>query len=593
MFNLSASIRLSEISMSDTFTPKLGRIGWKRDARLDRYVNQVMRAAHTTGLVHGKTCSNFTGSRIGRGSAFGTLAGVGLYIGGNRRVIVKARITKLKRGNLGAARAHLRYIQRDGVTPEGEAGKLYGRDIDEVDGAVFLDGCEEDRHQFRLIVSPEDGAELADLKPFIHDVMTKAEIDLGTKLDWVAVDHYNTGHPHTHVVIRGKDDRGDDLIIAKDYMSHGFRTRARELLTLELGAELESDMAKKLAREVDADRLTRLDRALLKHADQGILVISAMPPRDRETHAAHMGRLRKLEDMGLVYERQTGVWQIDQELERKLHSLGMQGDIIKTMHKALKEAGIDRASGSYAVFDTAKPGNRIVGRVGGIGLTDEISDKQFLVVDGMDGKVHYADVGHLPPELVPGKGMIVAVENKASGNDEKQRTRLRILSYMNLGRLVDAEGATWLDRELISQQPGARAANGFGELVQTALARRQQWLVSQGLGTFGTEGDFRPTSNLLGQLRARDIMRSSETISKELGLNAWHPVEGEAVSGTYLRPVTLASGKFAIVQRAHEFTLVPWQAQLEPRLGKFVQGTADANGIAWDWKGRQRGLGIG
>ena len=593
MCNLRVSIRLCEIPMSDSFTPKLGRIGWKRDIRLDRYVNQVMRAAHAAGHVHGKSRSSFTGSRIGRGSAFGTLAGAGIYAGGNRRVIVKARITKLKRGNLGAARAHLRYIQRDGVTPEGEAGKLYGRDVDEADGAVFLDRCEDDRHQFRLIVSPEDGAELADLKPFIRDVMTKVETDLGTKLDWVAVDHFNTGHPHSHIVIRGKDDRGEDLIIAKDYMSYGFRTRAQELLTLELGTELESDMAQKLAREVDADRLTRLDRVLLKHADQGILVISAMPPRDRETHAAHMGRLRKLEDMGLVRERQTGVWQIDQDMERKLRSLGMQGDIIKTMHKALKEAGIDRASGSYAVFDAIKPNNRIVGRVAGIGLADEISDQHFLVVDGVDGKVHYADVGQLPPELVPGKGMIVAVENKASGDDEKQRTRLRILSYINLGRLVDADGATWLDRELLSSRPDGRAATGFGELVHTALARRQQWLVSQGLGTFGAEGDFRPSSNLLGQLRARDLMRSSERLSKELGLNAWQPMEGEAVSGTYLRPVTLASGKFAIVQRAHEFTLVPWQAQLEPRLGKSVQGTADANGIAWDWKGRQRGLGIG
>ncbi len=94
--------------MPDTFTPKLGRIGWKRDLRLDRYVNQVMRAAHAAGHVHGKTRSNFTGSRIGRGSAFGTLAGAGLYVGGNRRVIVKARITKFKGGQLGAARAHLR-----------------------------------------------------------------------------------------------------------------------------------------------------------------------------------------------------------------------------------------------------------------------------------------------------------------------------------------------------------------------------------------------------------------------------------------------------------------------------------------------------
>jgi len=579
--------------MSNSFTPKLGRIGWKRGARLDRYVNQVMRAAQAAGHVHGKTRSNFTGSRIGRGSAFGTLAGAGLYVGGSRRVIVKARITKLKRGNLGAARAHLRYIQRDGVTPEGEEGKLYGRESDEPNGTVFLDRCEDDRHQFRLIVSPEDGAELADLKPFIRDLMTKVEVDLGTKLDWVAVDHFNTGHPHAHIVIRGKDDRGEDLIIAKDYMAHGFRTRARELLTLELGTELESDMAQKLAREVEADRFTRLDRALLNHADQGFLVISTMPPTDRETHATHMGRLRKLEDMGLMRERQTGVWQLGQDVEGKLRSLGQRGDIIKTMHRVLWEAGIDRASGSYVVFDTAKPNNRIVGRIAGIGVTDEINDRHYVVVDGLDGKVHYADLGHLPPESVPGKGTIVAIENKAIGQDEKQGTRLRILSYLNLGRLVEAEGATWLDRELLSQRPEIRSTAGYGDLVQTALGRRQQWLVSQGLGQFGAEGEFRPTPQLLNQLRARDLVSASDRLSKELNLKAWQPIEGENVSGTYLRPVTLASGKFAIVQRAYEFTLVPWQAQLEPKLGKSVQGTAGANGIVWDLVSRQRGLGIG
>jgi type IV secretory pathway VirD2 relaxase len=321
MCALCAVFFLSVDPMSDSFTPKLGRMGWKQSARLDRYINQVMRAAPAAGHVHGKTRSNFNGSRIGRGIAFGTLAGAGLYAGGSRRVIVKARITKLKHGNLGAARAHLRYIQRDGVTPEGEEGKLYDRNTDEASGAVFLDRCEDDRHQFRLIVSPEDGAELTDLKPFIRNLMTKVEVDLGTKLDWMAVYHFNTGRPHTHIIIRGKDDRGEDLIIAKDYMAHGFRTRACELLTLELGTELESDMAEKLAREVEAGRFTRLDRSLLNHADQGFLAISAMPPTDRETHATHMGRLRKLEDMGLVRERQTGVWQLGQDIERKLRSL--------------------------------------------------------------------------------------------------------------------------------------------------------------------------------------------------------------------------------------------------------------------------------
>ena len=189
--------------MSHNFTPKLGRIGWKAGTRLDRYINQVMRAAQAAGHANSKSRSSFTGTRIGRGAAFGTLAGAGLYSGGQRRVIVKARITKIKRGDLGATRAHLRYIQRDGVTPDGEEGQLYDREVDEANGTVFLDNCEGDRHQFRIIVSPDDAAELSYLKPFVRDLMSKMESDLGTELDWVAVDHFNTGHPHTHIVIRG------------------------------------------------------------------------------------------------------------------------------------------------------------------------------------------------------------------------------------------------------------------------------------------------------------------------------------------------------------------------------------------------------
>ena len=104
--------------MPESFTPKLGRIGWKQGTRLDRYINQVMRAAHSAGYQSSGRTSSYTGKRLGRGNAFGTLAAAGFYPGGQRRAIVKARISKLKAGDLGAARAHLRYIQRDGVTPE-------------------------------------------------------------------------------------------------------------------------------------------------------------------------------------------------------------------------------------------------------------------------------------------------------------------------------------------------------------------------------------------------------------------------------------------------------------------------------------------
>jgi type IV secretory pathway VirD2 relaxase len=578
--------------MSNSFTPKLGRIGWKQGTRLDRYVNQVMRAAHSAGYQSGATKSSFTGKRIGRGNAFGTLAAAGFYPGGQRRAIVKARIARLKVGDLGAARAHLRYIQRDGVTPEGEPGQLYGPEADEANGTAFLDSCEGDRHQFRLIVSPDDGAELSDLKPFIRDFMAKVESDLETKLDWVAVDHYNTGHPHTHIIIRGKDDKNQDLIMTKDYVSHGLRLRARELLTMELGPEEEGGMVFKLAREVDAERFTRLDRALLKHTDRGFLVISAMPPEDRATHASHMGRLKKLQNLGLALERQTGVWQISPDIEPKLRSLGQRGDIIKTMHRSMREANIVRPSGSFAMYDAAKSGNRIVGRVAGLGLTDEINDRHYLVVDATDGKVHYADVGHLQPEFVPDKGMVVAIENKAGEDSERHRTRLRILSHLNLEKLVDADGATWLDKELLGKSPERLAQTGFGVDVSSAIARRRQWLVTQGLGSIDSTSIFQPQPRMLEQLRRRDLRQSSLILSKELGLNSAQTIDGERIGGTFSRSVNLASGKYAVIQKSKEFTLVPWRPELEQFRGKSISGTTNSQGINWDWN-MKRGQGLG
>lgn len=136
-----------------------------------------------------------------------------------------------------APRTHLRYIQRDGVDRDVEPRKLWGPKLDEVDGKAFVDGCDGDRYHVRIVISPDDGDKLDDLSPFVHDLMQQMERELQTLLDWVAVDHFNTGHPHSHIVTRGKDEEGHDLIIARDCVSHGIRQRANEFLALERGIE--------------------------------------------------------------------------------------------------------------------------------------------------------------------------------------------------------------------------------------------------------------------------------------------------------------------------------------------------------------------
>ncbi len=112
-------------------------------------------------------------------------------------------------------------------------------------------------------MAPEDGPELGDLRDVTRRLMAQMERDLQTQLDWVAVDHHNTGHPHSHIVIRGVTDDGKILNIAGDYIAHGIRHRAAEIVTLELGMQSEWEVQQKLGREVEQDRFTRLDRAIL------------------------------------------------------------------------------------------------------------------------------------------------------------------------------------------------------------------------------------------------------------------------------------------------------------------------------------------
>ena len=99
---------------------------------------------------------------------------------------------------------HVAYLKREGVTRDGADARMFDATSDDADTRTFAERCEEDRHHFRLAVSPEDAGQMADLRAFTRELMKDAEHDLGTGLDWVAVDHWNTDNPHIHVLVRGR-----------------------------------------------------------------------------------------------------------------------------------------------------------------------------------------------------------------------------------------------------------------------------------------------------------------------------------------------------------------------------------------------------
>jgi type IV secretory pathway VirD2 relaxase len=390
-----------------------------------------------------------------------------------RRVVVKARIVRLKIGSR-AALAHISYLQRDGTTRDGGRGQLYGRDNDGVDGWAFVERGQGDRHQFRFIVAPEDGDRLSDLRGFTRDVMRLMEQDLGTGLDWVAVDHFNTGHPHSHVVIRGRDDLGKDLIIAQDYITDGLRFRAQERATLELGPETDLELRTKLEAEIPQERLTRIDRAMMDEANQEFLDLrpEAGQLRADFDRTLRIGRLQVLDRFGLASEPQPGIWHLSDRLEPTLRELGERGDIIKSIHRSLAQLGHTRATEGIRLHGEGAS-TPVTGQVIGKELVNELDDRVGLVIDGIDGQVHHVTMGGTAMEEKIRLGSIVEIGRARSEPRPADR---------NIAEIAQATGEYRPSQHLgIAEAGRVRVPGGDYEAYVESHVRRLEALRRAGI----------------------------------------------------------------------------------------------------------------
>ena len=359
------------------FRPQPG----KPKQRGQAFINQALRQANKAGSGKAGKAGQQPGARLGRGhvaARFNTRQ----QSPNARRVTIKTRLVNLHQAGKRSTLSHLRYIERDGVSRDGNPGQAYGPLTDRADVEAFEARGREDRHQFRFIVSAEDAEQLDDLRTYTRHLMSRMEADLGTRLDWVAVDHWNTDNPHTHIVLRGKDDTGKDLVIARDYIAEGMRNRAVELATEWLGPRTELEIQRSLQREVQQERWTSLDRSLLRECQAGVLRLEALAHHPRRQLL--IGRLQHLQRLGLASEDSPGQWGIRDDTEATLRAMGERGDIVRTLQRAL--GGTQR---ELAVFDPGGDNQAVVGRVAAKGLADELHDRGYLVVDGLDGKAHY------------------------------------------------------------------------------------------------------------------------------------------------------------------------------------------------------------
>jgi type IV secretory pathway VirD2 relaxase len=586
--------RRTALSKRDDIRVKLGRIRDRGGTvrKPDTFIGEVMRAAKKTGHV---------GNRFGRAtshshrSGFGRGRGAALSLSRasrSRQVLTKVRVVRhTGRGFRSAALArHVTYLKRDGVTHDGADASMFDARSDVADERAFAERCRDDRHHFRFIVSPEDAAELESLRTFTRELIADAERDLGTRLDWIAVDHWNTDNPHIHILIRGRADDGKDLVISRAYISQGFRERAAERVALELGPRSEREIRSALEREVGAERWSNLDRALRDNADARAGTVDlrpGTPGEDPELRRLMIARATKLERLGLAEPVAPACWTLKPGLEDTLRQLAIRGDIIKTMHQAMSRAGREPDVSGFALHGE-HPVEPVLGRLVTRGLDDDLTGSAYAIVDGVDGRTHhvrFADV-EFTGDAMPGAIVEVRAYEDARG---RKRLSLATRSDLPIEAQVTANGATWLDRQLLAREP--TSGGGFGAEVRDAMQRRIDHLASEGLARpQGQHVVF--ARDLLATLRRRDLEAAAAKLGDETGLPYRPFGEGEYVAGTFRQRVVLASGRFAMIDDGLGFQLVPWRQALEERLGQHVSGVMmPSGGVTWSFA-RKLDLGI-
>ncbi|WP_025860970.1 relaxase/mobilization nuclease domain-containing protein [Acetobacter papayae] len=594
------------MARDEDFRVRPGRIRSKgSSARPRTFLAQVLHASRRAGggssgsPGKGKGSSPRSGpSTFGRGhSRFGKSR----LFDAHRRVTVKARVVRQtgRGARPGSLADHLAYLRRDGVTRDGEKAHLFGPDGQEVNAQDFAARCRDDRHHFRFIISPEEAPEMTDLDSFTRDLVTQMEADLGTKLDWATVSHWNTDNPHVHLIVRGVDQTGADLVITRDYISHGLRSRAEDLVSLELGTRAEHEIEAALRQDVTAERWTRLDVELQRHADDLGIVnlrsdITTGPGEEASHRALLTGRAQTLERMGLATPEGPGRWSLALGMADTLREMGARGDIIKTMHRAMTGRNHDRvmSPGDYVISERDQP-VALTGRLLEHGLHNELTGEAYAVIDATDGRVHHVRFPSVEAfRDAPPNGGIVEIHTATSRASGKDYLVLSARSDLDLAAQVKAPGATWLDHRLVERQPMDLARTGFGAEVRQAMQERTRHLADRGLASFQQHGSVRYQKNLLATLRQQELDQVGAKLAQQTGLAYERSVPGHFVTGQYVKRLNLSLGRFAMIDNGLGFQLVPWAPSLEKQHDRYVDGVArDDGGVDWRHD-RKRDLGI-
>ncbi len=632
--------------MDDVFKVRLGKI---RDRKVS---DRVGIGARVRSMHQQKLKSNFTGRNISKGGAIAQQLRRGTKLNSfshRRRVLIKTYLAKPSK-SLGRAGfgIHLKYLQRDGVDKDGLGGELYSKDGVKIDEGKFLERSANDRHQFRFIVSPEDSSQIKDLRQTSRDLMQQVEKDLGVKLDWVGVDHFNTDRPHTHIVLRGKDRTGRDLVIAREYLSSGMRGRAEEIVTRELGLRSDREILEAKRMEVTKDSFTSLDREIENQLKTGPIKDWCDGPLiGQVNHSFVRQRLDYLQSQNLA-QISNGEWQLKPAWQDVLKARGKRGDIVRSLAQNYEQKIWNK---DVHFFDEVQGESKtLLGVVVANGAEDELKDQRFLIIEDHKGRNWYLSFGEAGQEVSPVIGAVVEIDKvkseakpsdlkidkiaKRSGgkySDDLHRkydpqdsqafhmALKRRLEALRGKQIVSIDGndvwtipSNYLERAVRLDRANTEQAvlkvKSWMSLQGQVKANGLTWLDQQ---NEGLEGRFKQArderikhlrkigllqdnatqlnTSVYDELRKQEMRSAEKSESQKSKRMLVELNKGQALSGCYEKSLFLARGRMAVVANTHQFAIVPWRKELERYRGLDMHFEMGRQKLSWSI-GKERGI---
>ncbi|MFC7293013.1 DUF3363 domain-containing protein [Hirschia litorea] len=633
--------------MEDEFRVRLGRIRDKHTQREFPLQKRIRNLANKSKYQNGYQTRYARGRLAALESKLHIQKTDNIY---RRRVLIKTHIAKPSK-HLGRSgfKIHLKYLQREGVDKDGIGGELYSSERTVVSEENFLARSAHDRHQFRFILSAEDSNDLLDMKQITRKLMAQVEKDLGAKLDWLGVDHYNTEHPHSHIVLRGKDKSGRDLVIAREYLSHGMRLRAEDLITKELGLRSDREIFESKKLEITKDCFTRLDRDIENRIRNGGVIDQFDGPlRLKFEHAFVRQRLQYLQSQNLA-DFTEGEWKLKSDWQEVLRARGKRGDLVRSFVHQHDRDSVDQALN----FIEERQGNwtTLLGAVVKQGLVDELQDQRYIIIEDQNAQRWHMALGKSQTTIHPSNGAIVRVEKK-SLEPKPSDIKIDQIAKRNVGRYSDQmhcefePGDSIAYRLAIKRRLEGLRRKGIVDLVgkdvwkiptdyltristleskpidqaklsvkswmpldKQITANGYTWLDSQKdvlKGRFAEAKEKRIVYlRQKGWLKGKEVelsdtsqrlLRNQETkrvLAIEINQSKRNPIDlvsGGSIFGRYEKSLYLAKGRMALIGNAHQFAIVPWRPALERHLGREMLFEMGRRNISWKL-GKEQDLG--